>query len=459
MFKFGEHFARNRAALLFGLLTFLSCFSLAGGNQGGRQEGDDADPVLAWNQIAIDVVRAAADLGPGFPSRNMAIVHGAIFDTVNAIYPTAEPYLYQQEAPRSTDLEVAVAGAAYTSLLALYPEQKTLLLSRLVRSLSQCQGGRYKNNGDKILSDSDFRFGAKVASMILASRRNDGSAVETPYNPAPLPGVWLPTLPDFTPAWGPAWGQQKLFLISNRFSYLPPAPPALNSPAYASAVNQVQALGRSDSTARSRDQTVIALFWSYDSPADGSPITLYNENIQVIARQQKNSVTDNARLFALANLAMADAGIVCWLAKYTYTLWRPVQSIRRAAEDGNPATAPDTAWLPLGTANGPFMASTMTPAFPAYVSGHSTFGAATFETLRQFYRKDNVRFTLTSRDTPRAKRTYASFSAAELENGLSRIYMGVHYNFDNANGLALGRSVANEIAKKLPLIDRGHDHR
>ncbi|HEY8270015.1 MAG TPA: hypothetical protein VIG33_03950 [Pseudobdellovibrionaceae bacterium] len=161
-----------------------------------------SDPILDWNQITIEVVRAGGDIGPGFPSRNMAIVHAAIFDTVNAIKPTAESYLYHQEAPRSTNLELAVTGAAYTSLVALYPAQKNLIMEKLLRELSQAKGGPFKNNPNKILSDSSFGFGEKVAAVILASRQNDGSNIEIPYNPPPNPGVWLPTLPDFTPALG-----------------------------------------------------------------------------------------------------------------------------------------------------------------------------------------------------------------------------------------------------------------
>ncbi|MGZ3743216.1 MAG: phosphatase PAP2 family protein [Pseudobdellovibrionaceae bacterium] len=429
------------------LIILLSIFTWV-----AHSSNENSDPVLQWNQIAIDVIRGGGDKGPGFPSRNMAIMHAAIFDTVNAIKPTAESYLYHQEAPHSTNLEIAVAGAASATLVALYPAEKNLIMSRVLLTLSQVQRGHYKNDPSKILNDPSFNFGENVASVILASRQNDGSDVETPYNPTPAPGVWVPTLPDFTPAWGPAWGMQKLFIISDRYTYLPPPPPALTSSEYSDAVNEVEALGKTNSTVRTTDQTLTALFWSLDTSADGSPITLYNEALQVISRQQKNSTLQNARLFALANLAMADAGIVCWLSKYDYILWRPVQAIRMADEDGNSMTTPDPAWLPLGFVTSPFIASTMTPPFPSYVSGHSTFGAALFETLRQFYHKDSISFSLTSRDTPGLVRSYPSFSAAEAENGRSRIFMGVHYRFDNLNGLALGESVAKEVISKIPLL-------
>lgn len=439
---------RYRAIVFLILFSLISSFAFA---------EKKTDPVLQWNLVTIDTLRRAADTGPGFPSRSMAIVHAAIYDTVNAIKPNAEPYLFQQEAPRSTRLDTAIAGAAYTALAALYPAQKNILTATLVQMLSPNSHGRFGGDENKIFDDSSFLFGVEVAEVILASRQNDGAEIEVPYNPSPVPGVWLPTFPDFTPAWGTTWGQLRLFTIQSRTSYLPPPPPALSSVEYANNVNEVKSLGRFSGSTRTPEQTLIALFWSYDIPADGSPITLYNEVLQVVARQEKNSTMENARLFAMANFAMADAGIVAWLAKFQYILWRPIQALRRANEDANPLTVQDPNWAPLGVATSPFTGSMITPPFPAYVSGHSTFGAATFETLRQFYGKDSVRFTLTSRDTPGVNRTYPNFTAAELENGRSRIYMGVHYTFDNVNGIALGRNVAQEVFSNFPLRKEDRD--
>ncbi|MGZ3691958.1 MAG: hypothetical protein ACXVAX_10670, partial [Pseudobdellovibrio sp.] len=167
------------------LIILLSIFTWV-----AHASNENSDPVLQWNQIAIDVIRGGGDKGPGFPSRNMAIMHAAIFDPVNAIKPTAESYLYHQEAPHSTNLEIAVAGAASTTLVALYPAEKNLIMSRVLLTLSQVQRGHYKNDPSKILNDPSFNFGENVASVILASRQNDGSDVETPYNPTPAPGVW-----------------------------------------------------------------------------------------------------------------------------------------------------------------------------------------------------------------------------------------------------------------------------
>jgi Ca2+-binding RTX toxin-like protein len=175
---------------------------------------------------------------------------------------------------------------------------------------------------------------------------------------------------------------------------------------------------------------------------------LYNQNVQEIAEQKGNSLEDNVRLFAMFNVAMADTGIATWKAKFDYDLWRPITAIREGDMDGNPLTIADPNWIPLG-APGPnpnSSADDFTPPFPAYTSGHAGFGAAVFRTLARFYGSDQFSFTLTSEELPGVTRSYSSFSQAAEENGRSRIYLGIHWEFDNSQGQILGNRVADYVA-------------
>jgi hypothetical protein len=226
--------------------------------------------------------------------------------------------------------------------------------------------------------------------------------------------------------------------------FLPPAPPALTSAAYTAAYNQVKSLGELNSAARTAEQTEIGYFWAYDRRETGTPLVLYNQATAVLAQQQHNTTLENARLFALVNLAMGDAGINCWHCKYKYDLWRPVTGIQEGATDGNPDTAGDTSWQPLGAPGGAGGVD-FTPPFPAYTSGHATFGAATFRVLERFYGKNNIQFTMGSDELPGVTRTFDSFSQASDENAISRIYLGIHWLFDAEQGIAAGKKVADWV--------------
>jgi hypothetical protein len=183
-----------------------------------------------------------------------------------------------------------------------------------------------------------------------------------------------------------------------------------------------------------------------------------------VAVQQSNTEAENARMFALFNIAMADAGLTAWEAKYDEELWRPILGIRRGGSDGNPDTQGDPNWTPLGApASNPFPGEiNFTPPFPAYTSGHATFGAALFQTLERFYGTSNVTFTFVSdelngitRDArtgqprPIAARTFTSFDQAAEENGQSRIYLGIHWAFDKTEGIRTGSQVANFVVSNF----------
>jgi membrane-associated phospholipid phosphatase len=210
----------------------------------------------------------------------------------------------------------------------------------------------------------------------------------------------------------------------------------------------VRNVGRDTSTTRTADETQIARFWSYDDRL-GTPVRLYNQNTREILTQRPRApaltiLHTHARIFALVNLAMADAGIGCWDGKYAYNLWRPIHGITRADEDNNPSTPRDASWRPLGRPQGPV--PNTTPPFPAYPSGHSSFGTATFAMLRKAYGGNNVSFALSSEEpNSGGPRNYTTFQSAINENGQSRIFLGVHFQFDNTQGRTLGQQVADHI--------------
>jgi hypothetical protein len=430
-----------------------------------------ADPVLEWNRIAIDALKndstlgaAASEAGPDRASRALAIVQAAVFDAVNSIDRSYEPYLIEVNAPVNASITAAVARAAHDTLVALFPAYQPTLDADLATDLAGVASPVAREEGALV--------GHIVAEGILAVRSNDGANVPMSFTPGSQPGQWQPDpLHPNQQAVGPLWGDVTPFALTGAEQFPVPPPPALNSPAYTAAFNQVESLGAADSTTRTPDETEIATFWSYDgSPGVGTPPVLYNEVAEVVAKQEQNSVVENARLFALVNLGMADAAIACWAAKYQYDFWRPVTAIRDAAADGNPLTTADPNWAPLGAMADNGSGTNFTPPFPSYSSGHATFGGALFTILTDFYGTNNVHFTLGSDEYNGVTRdqfgnvrrvvtrSYDSFSQAMWENAMSRIYMGVHWSFDATAGVQQGSDIGDYVFANFlrPVNGQGH---
>ena len=398
------------------------------------------DVVLDWNAAmreAMQLDRTAPN--PGWSSRAMAMVNGAIYDSFMAIDRTHTPFLVDTTAPSDTSRDAAAAQAAYRILNATYPGQATLFDATRTTSLSAIPDGPAKTAG--------LTLGDLVAGQYLAARANDGADQSVQYLPTPGPGRWRPDpMNPGQEAWGPGWGHVRPFTLTSGQQFQPPRPPALTSQQYADAFNEVKSLGALNSTTRTADQTEMAIFWAYDRAGMGPPPRLFNQVVSEIATQQGNSVTENARLFALTMVAQADASIAAWDSKFVDDYWRPITGIREADTDGNPLTEPDPNWIPLG-APGAGDVPDFTPPFPAYVSGHATFGGAVFGTLADFYGTDDMNFTLSSGEMPGITRSFDSFSAAAEENGRSRVYMGVHWSFDDTEGRALGGQIANWVSQ------------
>jgi len=377
------------------------------------------DSVRRWNQIAIDASgldhtppapgenRAFHEqLGPGRASRAMAIVHIAMFDTVNAVVGGYQSYTGVRAPRGPLSLQAAISQAARDTLAALFPAQTTSFDGWLAEDLAAVKNKDAKANG--------IDLGKRAASAVLASRARDGSEHLEPlmgidFVPSDLPGYWRQDPISLIPlALGGHWGECIPFVLQSSNQFRVPPPPAMNSPEYTAAFNEVKRLGGDGvvtPTERTADQTLAGIFWAYDgTPSLCAPPRLYNQITVHIADQMGTDGIELARLLALVNVAMADAGIAIWESKYYYDFWRPITGIRESDPgtgptgdgDGNAATIGDPTWTPLGAPASNLTGPNFTPPFPTYPSGHAGFGGALFQTLRRFYGTDAIAFTVVS---------------------------------------------------------------
>jgi len=408
-----------------------------------------ADIVLDWNEAFR---KAAKDnipkSNPGWATRALAMTNGAIHDVFQATNRTESPFLVDTNAPGASR-QAAVAQAAYTILQDSYDGQQAILDPLYADQMAAIPDGPAKLSG--------MDLGNQVAQQYINWRANDGANSSVPYTTSSDPGRWRPDpLHPDQMAWGPEWGAVQTFSLQHSGQFTLPGVPDLNSQQYTDAFLEVQELGAKDSATRTTDQTDMAHFWAYDRATMGPPPVMFNRNLHEIALQMGNSEEQNAQLFAMASVAMADAATAAWDAKFADDFWRPITGIREAGDgsagdaDGNPDTVADPNWTPLG-APGPDpndWPDDFTPPFPAYPSGHATMGGALYETLRLFYATDSFTYDLTSEETMptgNSTRTFSSFSEAEWENAMSRLYMGVHWRFDSTDGIDLGNQIAGYI--------------
>lgn len=387
----------------------------------------DAQIVDRWNEVWLDSIRQAHQT-PGPTARQGAILHASIQDAINSITRQQRPMVTITPDPVEGSTDAAGAAAAHRVLSNLYPQRQAVFDAELQSQLSRIP--------DSAARQSGLQIGRQTADAVLSSRADDGSSAHGDYTPQGLPGTWRPTPPDNTQdPYNPEWPDVTPWTMTTGSHFRPPDPPAIDSQEYAESLNNTRALGARYSDVRTQEQTDIALFWANDRQGTFLPIGQLNHMTQVIANDQNLNTHEQAHLFAISNIAMADAGIVAWDTKYDADLWRPVTAIREADTDGNPATEADPDWLPLFP---------VTPPFPAYVSGHATFSAAHAAVLEEYFGTDDITFTITT-DEPLYEgpewRTYDSLSEAALENAESRIFLGVHYDFDGEWGNEIGDDV------------------
>jgi hypothetical protein len=384
------------------------------------------NPVVQWNRTLLVIVRTpGAQPATVHPTRSFAIMHAAIYDAVNAIDRTHKPYLVRLTAvSRFASQDAAAASAAHAVLVALYPSFQAFLDGQLQQSLSSIPDGQDQAEG--------IAIGKAVADQILALRSNDGSsAPPIAFVFGGAPGDYQSTPPNFPkqPQFT-HWSHVTPFALERANQFRPGPPPALTSDAYSDVFNEVKSLGIANSTSATSDQALTGHFWN------GAIQNYWNEITQTAALRHELTTSESARVFALLNFTFADGVIAFYDAKYTYNFWRPVTAIREAGTDANPETLADPNWLPA--------VGNTTPD-PAYPGAHAVISAAGASVLISFFGKDHFDFTVTSEVLAGVDRSFKSFSAADEEATLSRIFAGVHFRSDLTTGQALGRKVADFV--------------
>jgi hypothetical protein len=396
------------------------------------------NPVVEWNKTLLAIVRTPkAQPASIHPTRSFAIMHAAIYDAVNSIDRMHKPYLVSLAdiSPRASQ-DAAADAAAHDVLVALYPGFQSALDKEVQQLLSQIADNEDKNAGISV--------GETVAARILALRSNDGADAEPiPFVFDNVPGHYQSTPPNFPkqPQFT-HWSHVTPFALERANQFRPGPPPALTSDAYSDAFNEVKSVGVSNGSAATADQALTGRFWN------GAIQNYWNEIAQTATLAHHLTTAQSARLFTLLNLAFADSVIAFYDAKYTYNFWRPVTAVRAGDIVGNPETIGDPNWLPeVGN----------TTPDPSYPGAHAVISAAAETVLASFFHKRKFNFDVTSEVLPGVTRSFTSFSSADEEATLSRIFAGVHFRFDLTTGQRLGREVADFVVDNFLTSNNGRD--
>ncbi|MGH8177980.1 MAG: vanadium-dependent haloperoxidase [Steroidobacter sp.] len=417
-------------------LILCGCISWAGAVSA---RGVVHDAVVHWNEITMTAVTAGRP-GP-FGTLDMALVQVAVHDAVQAIEKRFEPYHVEIKGARGAR-SAAVAAAAHDVLVGFYPAQAPALDAAYFNYLA-----------DKGLGhDPGLAVGQQVAAGILPLRRMPPELLPPPFVGEASPGVWRPTdsfnanpPPPFSPMLTPWLANIDPFTLTSPARFRAAPPPALTSGRYTRDYNEVKALGAADSTVRTPAKTDLGYFYTENF------FTQWNRALRSISARYVHRTGDSARLFALANLAMADAVIACWDSKKFYVYWRPLTAIQEGDADGNPHTVGDPTWRPL----------TNNPNYPDYPSGANSVAAAMTRTLALFFGTDKLTFEVTSVAPLAVKksRIYRRFSEAAQDMVDARVYVGIHFRFADTAARAQGNRVADWTFNHflLPLHDDKHD--
>jgi hypothetical protein len=410
--------------------------------------------LLEWNEHLLQTIRVTSGIPTGYPgpvSRCIAIVYASVYDAVNSVAPTHEPYHQWLPCPAGTSADAAAASAAHRAMSLAYqfaPSQQAGFDQLYSVQLARIPDGPSKTNG--------ITLGIEAANAIYALRQGDGSEAAKTYVPGVGPGHWVPTWPDQTAAASPHWPGVTPWCMFSGDQFRPTGScggftdmaTLLASAEYAAQYDEVKELGAIYSASRTEYETQTAFFWANDRTGTYKPPGHMLHIAQVLADDHDLTLQEQARLFAMTAAAMADAAIASWDTKYSMDidLWRPITAIWEADSDNNPLTDSDPSWLALSYDPSYGSQGAFTPPFPAWVSGHATFGAATAAVWRRYFGTDRVSFTITSDDAPGVWRTYNTFTDAALENGRSRVFFGVHFQWDADGGYEIGSAVGDFIA-------------
>jgi PAP2 superfamily len=399
------------------------------------------DPVLEWIGVMNTTVLRAGT-APNVTGRVVALVSASVFDAVNGIEPRFRPLHVKPDAPHNASQRAAAIQAAYVILMNFYGTQQGAILTGQHDASLAALASTEKPESIA----AGVAWGQSVADAIWAWRLTDGFAPTPPpffgvQSIAGTPnslGFWRPTPPANASGATPQLATITPWVLTRPSQFRLPPPLALNNQEYADDLNEVRNMGSLSSASRSSEQTEVALFWALNTPLAWDRIAAQ------LSAARGLSLTENAHLFAVLNVTLADAIIACWDSKYRYIFWRPVTAIRAGAAPGDP----DVNWRPL------LDSLTGTPPHPEYPSAHSTYsGAAAFILAAAF--GENTAFSLTSEIRP-GTRSYASFSEAIAEIADARVFGGIHLRSSCAQGNSLGRAVADYVSRHV-MRARGDD--
>src|SRR5438309_2883184 len=401
-----------------------------------------ADAVTDWNMIASNAIVVTAGQPPPVTALSFAMVQAAVYDAVNAIDRGHQPYLPEPPSNPSDSKEAGTATAAFRVLVGfpdlpgLFPAQLPTLQPQYdayIAGLPDNPPGSRANG---------VAIGEATARTMLTNRQNDGRFGPSPTPYPVAPGLWRPTPPNFANDPAPWVGNVRPFLVPSAEMLRTDGPNALTSAAYTEDFNEVKELGSLYSTTRTADQTDAAIFWQDHAHA------LFNRIFRTLATSQGLDIVNSARLFAMENLAAADAAIGCWNDKYYWQFWRPITAIREADTDGNPDTEADPTWLPLFDPATPVChpPPLVTPPFPDHPSGHASATAAFTQTLQNFFGTDKIAFSAFSNKSC-TTRTFDRFSDALEEVIDARVWAGIHFRTADEQGAKLGKKVAHYVDK------------
>ena len=412
---------------------------------------EPSNMVLVWNENAINVIGGpnpppvttpptppGLGQGPPLSPLNLAMVHGAIYDAVNAIDGGHEPYLDGLSAPASASKAAAVAQAAHDVLVGLTPATLPLVKTRiddmLTASLAMIDAGPAKTAGQLI--------GAQAAAAMLLARSTDGRLDVEPFPTSNDVGKWRLVAPLNNNVFGQFATVTPLTMTSPR-QWRTSSLPAITSPEYAAEFNEVKALGAQSGSSRTPAQTLLAGF------ATANPFVFFNRGLREIAAAKGLSTTAQALLFVKTSMASADALIGCWANKRALLTWRPQTAIREALNDGNPLTSPDGDWLSLFA----------TPGYPDMPSGYNCYTAGFWHSVRLYFGTDKMTFSLTSPGVPAnaavgnpvgvagSTRNYTRFTGVIRDTIEGRILNGYHFRTADVQGAWLGKKVAQYLDK------------
>lgn len=383
----------------------------------------EADVLLEWNEIMATAITGQP---PPEQNRVAAITQLAVFEAVSAITGDFEPYLSPVPAAHEASLEAAVVSAAHAALTHYFPGQASILDAAQVRSLATIPEGPAK--------DAGIAAGQAAATEMIAARSNDGSEVpEFHLPPSSRPGEWLLT-PDCPPEGGVFLHFRKVtpFGIRHARQFRSDPPPRLGSRRYTEDYDEVKTVGAAGSMERSPAQARVAEFYAVFSDAP-----LWNAIARQIASARRKSLLENARAFALFNMALSDAGVAVLETKYHYNFWRPETAIQNGDADRNRRTEPDPSFAPFIVA----------PCFPSYPSGHATTSYAAREIIERIYGRGPHRIALSRPDAPDVTLNYARLEDITRDIDDARVYGGIHFRFDQEEAAEQGRRLGEYVYK------------